>query len=147
MGRRTYLNRSYAISYPSRIEGWLDVCETEGELTRLIKTLPWGPLYCVLQQDDQTFTAYCSEEISIFPATPKKELGDVCYEDIPRVRLDRVRRPAKALWDGPPTLAEENEDSDGGGGVGVGGGISGMSGINDIVLNTTLYNDLGKLNI
>ncbi|KRF99570.1 uncharacterized protein Dwil_GK26812 [Drosophila willistoni] len=74
----------------------------------------------------------------------KRWLGDVCYEDIPRVRLDRVRRPAKALWDGPPTLAEENEDSDGGGGVGVGGGISGMSGINDIVLNTTLYNDLGN---
>lgn len=43
--------------------------ETEGELTRLIKTLPWGPLYCVLQQDDQTFTAYCSEEISV--STPR----------------------------------------------------------------------------
>ncbi|XP_064554963.1 ras GTPase-activating protein raskol isoform X5 [Drosophila montana] len=140
MGRRTYLNRAYAISYPSRVEGWLDVCETEGELTRLIKTLPWGPLYCVLQQDDQTFTAYCSEEISIFPATPKKELelGDVCYEDIPRVRLDRARRPAKALWDGPPTLAEENEnDSD----TCLG---NGMNGLNDIVLNTTLYNDLGE---
>ncbi|XP_030245251.1 probable Ras GTPase-activating protein isoform X2 [Drosophila navojoa] len=127
MGRRTYLNRAYAISYPSRVEGWLDVCETEGELTRMIKPLPWGPLYCVLQQDDQTFTAYCSEEIS---------LGDVCYEDIPRVRLDRARRPVKALWHGPPTLAEENEDSD--------SCLStGMTGLNDIVLNTTLYNDLG----
>ncbi|TDG40395.1 hypothetical protein AWZ03_013184 [Drosophila navojoa] len=139
MGRRTYLNRAYAISYPSRVEGWLDVCETEGELTRMIKPLPWGPLYCVLQQDDQTFTAYCSEEISIFPATPKKELelGDVCYEDIPRVRLDRARRPVKALWHGPPTLAEENEDSD--------SCLStGMTGLNDIVLNTTLYNDLGE---
>ncbi|EDW26840.1 GL14748 [Drosophila persimilis] len=125
MGRRTYLSRGSALAYPSRVEGWLDVCETEGELTRLIKTLPWGPLYCVLQQDDQSFTAYCSEEIS---------LGDVCYEDAPRVRLDRVRRPAKALWDGPPTLAEENEDSDTCAG--------GMSGISDIVLNTTLYADL-----
>lgn len=65
------------------------------------------------------------------------QLGDVCYEDIPRVRLDRVRRPAKALWDGPPTLAEENEDSD----TCLG---NGMNGLNDIVLNTTLYNDLGK---
>jgi len=64
-------------------------------------------------------------------------LGDVCYEDIPRVRLDRMRRPAKALWDGPPTLAEENEDSD----TCLG---NGMNGLNDIVLNTTLYNDLGK---
>ncbi|KAH8274646.1 hypothetical protein KR026_002964 [Drosophila bipectinata] len=132
MGRRTYLSRASAISYPSRIEGWLDVCETEGEITRLIKTLPWGPLYCVLQQDDQTFTAYCSEEIS---------LGDVCYEDIPRIRLDRVRRPAKALWDGPPTLAEENEDSD----SCIGSGSGGMSGINDIVLNTTLYNELEQV--
>ncbi|KAH8354644.1 hypothetical protein KR084_000715 [Drosophila pseudotakahashii] len=140
MGRRTYLSRASAISYPSRIEGWLDVCETEGELTRQIKTLPWGPLYCVLQQDDQTFTAYCSEEISIFPATPNKERGDVCYEDIPRVRLDRVRRPAKAFWDGPPTLAEENEDSD----SCVGGGSGEMSGINAIVLNTTLYSELGE---
>lgn len=61
----------------------------------------------------------------------------MCYEDIPRVRLDRVRRPAKAMWDGPPTLAEENEDSD----TCLG---NGMSGLNDIVLNTTLYNDLGK---
>ncbi|KAI8035545.1 hypothetical protein M5D96_011593, partial [Drosophila gunungcola] len=102
----------------------------EGELTRLNKTLPWGPFYCVLQQDDQNFTAYCSEEIS---------RGDVCYEDIPRVRLDRVRRPAKALWDGPPTLAEENEDSDS-----CVGGSGGMSGINDIVLNTTLYSELGS---
>lgn len=54
------------------------------------------------------------------------------------MRLDRVRRPAKAMWDGPPTLAEENEDSD----TCLG---NGMSGLNDIVLNTTLYNDLGKL--
>lgn len=53
------------------------------------------------------------------------------------MRLDRVRRPAKAMWDGPPTLAEENEDSD----TCLG---NGMSGLNDIVLNTTLYNDLGK---
>lgn len=54
------------------------------------------------------------------------------------MRLDRVRRPAKAMWDGPPTLAEENEDSD----TCLG---NGMSGLNDIVLNTTLYNELGKL--
>lgn len=53
------------------------------------------------------------------------------------MRLDRVRRPARAMWDGPPTLAEENEDSD----TCLG---NGMSGLNDIVLNTTLYNDLGK---
>ncbi|XP_012161690.1 probable Ras GTPase-activating protein [Ceratitis capitata] len=64
MGRRSF-NRVCAISYPSRVEGWLDVCESEGELTRKHKTLPWSPLYCVLQQDEQSFTAYCSEEISL----------------------------------------------------------------------------------
>lgn len=26
MGRRTYFNRASAITYPSRVEGWLDVC-------------------------------------------------------------------------------------------------------------------------
>ncbi|XP_036339431.1 ras GTPase-activating protein raskol-like, partial [Rhagoletis pomonella] len=127
MGRRSF-NRVCAISYPSRVEGWLDVCESEGELTRKYKTLPWSPLYCVLQQDEQSFTAYCSEEISIFPATPKKELTDVLFNEYPRVRLDRVRRPAKALWDGPPTLCEEPEDSD----------TCPM----DIALNTTLYSEL-----
>ncbi|XP_037931903.1 ras GTPase-activating protein raskol-like [Teleopsis dalmanni] len=129
MGRRPF-NRVCAINYPSRVEGWLDVCETEGELTQKLKTLPWGPLYCVLQQDEQSFTAYCSEEISIFPATPKKELTDVLFNEYPRVRLDRARRPAKVLWDGPPTLPEEPEDSD----------TCPM----DIALNTTLYSELGK---
>lgn len=26
MGRRTYFNRATEINYPSRVEGWLDVC-------------------------------------------------------------------------------------------------------------------------
>ncbi|XP_049311557.1 ras GTPase-activating protein raskol isoform X7 [Bactrocera dorsalis] len=120
MGRRSF-NRVCAINYPSRVEGWLDVCESEGELTRKHKTLPWSPLYCVLQQDEQSFTAYCSEEIS---------LTDVLFNEYPRVRLDRVRRPAKSLWDGPPTLPEEPEDSD----------TCPM----DIALNTTLYSELGE---
>lgn len=38
--------------------------EVEGQSTSL-PNLPWGPLYCVLQQDEQTFTAYCSEELSV----------------------------------------------------------------------------------
>lgn len=40
------------------------VTEIEGQPTSL-KNLPWGPLYCVLQQDEQAFTAYCSEELSV----------------------------------------------------------------------------------
>ncbi|XP_055912329.1 ras GTPase-activating protein raskol isoform X2 [Eupeodes corollae] len=127
MGRRPF-NRVCAINYPSRVEGWLDVCENEGELSRKNIMLPWGPLYCVLQQDEQSFTAYCSEEISIFPATPNKELTDVLFNEYPRVRLDRVRKPAKVLWNGPPTVCEETEESDG-------------CPI-DIAANTTLYSDL-----
>lgn len=39
--------------------------EIEGHPTTNLKNLPWSPLYCVLQQDEQTFTAYCSEELSV----------------------------------------------------------------------------------
>uniref|UniRef100_A0A1B0BMA7 Uncharacterized protein n=1 Tax=Glossina palpalis gambiensis TaxID=67801 RepID=A0A1B0BMA7_9MUSC len=96
--------------------------KSEGEVTRKQRvTLPWGPLYCVLQQDEQSFTAYCSEEIS---------LTDVMCNEYPRVRLDRIRRPAKLSWDGPPTLREEPEDSD----------TSPM----DVAVNTTFYKDLAK---
>uniref|UniRef100_A0A1B0G6F4 Uncharacterized protein n=1 Tax=Glossina morsitans morsitans TaxID=37546 RepID=A0A1B0G6F4_GLOMM len=96
--------------------------KSEGEVTRKQRvTLPWGPLYCVLQQDEQSFTAYCSEEIS---------LTDVMCNEYPRVRLDRIRRPAKLSWDGPPTLREEPEDSD----------TSPM----EVAVNTTFYKDLGK---
>lgn len=38
--------------------------EIEGQSMQ-IKNLLWGPLYCVLQQDEQAFTAYCSEELSV----------------------------------------------------------------------------------
>ncbi|CAD7087488.1 unnamed protein product [Hermetia illucens] len=127
MGRRPAA-RASSITYPSRVEGWLDVCEVEGLSQLKNRNLPWSPLYCVLQQDEQTFTAYCSEEISIFPATPNKELTDILFTEFPRVRLDRVRRPIKPLWDAPPTVTEEPEDSDG----------YQM----DIALNTTLNSDL-----
>ncbi|XP_055388443.1 ras GTPase-activating protein raskol-like [Condylostylus longicornis] len=88
--------------------------ELEGETSTKLKNLPWGPLYCVLQQDESTFTAYCSEEISIFPATPnkEKELADILFTECPRVRLDRIRKPNKVIWNGPPTLEEEPEEYD-----------------------------------
>ncbi|XP_031621273.1 probable Ras GTPase-activating protein isoform X3 [Contarinia nasturtii] len=112
MGRR--VNRICEIKYPSRVEGWLDVCEFEGHPTTNVKNLPWSPLYCVLQQDEQTYTAYCSEELSIFPATPKKEkLTDVLFAELPRVRLDRIRRPSKFLFDAHPTLSEVPEECEG----------------------------------
>ncbi|XP_055695811.1 ras GTPase-activating protein raskol isoform X2 [Lutzomyia longipalpis] len=111
MGRRL-TNRICEINYPSRIEGWLDVCEVEGQST-VARNLPWGPLYCVLQQDEQTFTAYCSEELSIFPITPNREkkLTDSIFAELPRVRLDHQKRTScRSQWQGPPTVEEEPED-------------------------------------
>ena len=38
--------------------------ETENPV-KLTIVQPWIPQYCVLQQDEQTLTAYCSEELSV----------------------------------------------------------------------------------
>lgn len=43
----------------------LSFAEVEGGATERLTNLPWGPLYCILLQDEQTFTAYCSEELSV----------------------------------------------------------------------------------
>lgn len=47
------------------IEFFFLVTEVEDQPTRNLKNIPWNPLYCVLQQDEQAFTAYCSEELSV----------------------------------------------------------------------------------
>lgn len=49
----------------NRISFIFFLAEFEGHPTTNVKNLPWSPLYCVLQQDEQTFTAYCSEELSV----------------------------------------------------------------------------------
>lgn len=55
------------------------------------------------------------------------------FGELPRVRLDRCgRRSNKHMWDGPPTLEEEPEESD--------GAIS----ADHIALNTTINCPLGK---
>lgn len=42
------------------------------------------------------------------------QLTDILFGELPRVRLDRCcRRNYKQMWDGPPTLDEEPEESDG----------------------------------
>ncbi|XP_055527142.1 ras GTPase-activating protein raskol isoform X2 [Wyeomyia smithii] len=114
MMRRRVPSKFNNINYPSRVEGWLDYCETEGQSTRS-SNLPWGPLYCVLQQDEQTLTSYCSEELSILPITPKREvkLTDVLFAELPRVRLDYPPKhhQLKPLWQTHhATLHEEPEE-------------------------------------
>ncbi|XP_058834176.1 ras GTPase-activating protein raskol isoform X3 [Topomyia yanbarensis] len=102
MMRRRVPNKFSNINYPSRVEGWLDFCETEGQSTRSAN-LPWGPLYCVLQQDEQTLTSYCSEELS---------LTDILFAELPRVRLDHPpKHQMKTIWETRhPTLQEEPEE-------------------------------------
>ncbi|XP_067129994.1 ras GTPase-activating protein nGAP isoform X3 [Centruroides vittatus] len=69
--------------------------------------LPWKPHYCVLLQDDCTFTHYPTEEMSI---------GDRLFVDLPRIRLDGGRQAFRRRWgydiSGPPPLPEEDEESE-----------------------------------
>ncbi|XP_024080981.1 probable Ras GTPase-activating protein isoform X2 [Cimex lectularius] len=70
-----------------------------------IPHLTWEPYFCVLLQDEQTLTAYRSEELSI---------GDSLFVDLPRVRLDGGARAFRQRWGydlGPPPLLEEEEES------------------------------------
>ncbi|XP_073970020.1 ras GTPase-activating protein raskol isoform X4 [Rhodnius prolixus] len=71
-----------------------------------LSTITWEPYFCVLLQDEQTLTAYRSEELSI---------GDSLFVDLPRVRLDGGARAFRQRWGydlGPPPLLEEEEEAD-----------------------------------
>ncbi|XP_054273191.1 ras GTPase-activating protein raskol isoform X2 [Macrosteles quadrilineatus] len=87
----------------------------------------WEPYFCVLLQDEQTLTAYRSEELSIFPGTPdgiraNLKIGDALFVDLPRVRLDGGARVFRQRWgydvggcvgvEAPPPLIEEDEDAE-----------------------------------
>ncbi|CAG9809736.1 unnamed protein product [Chironomus riparius] len=93
------------------------ISESDDDL-RCNRNLIWSPFYCVLQQEEQTFTAYCSEELSIIPVTPNREirLADVFFAELPRIRLDGRSsesrpRTRKAIWEpSPSTIHEEAED-------------------------------------
>ncbi|XP_060834528.1 ras GTPase-activating protein raskol-like isoform X2 [Rhopalosiphum padi] len=70
--------------------------------------ITWEPYFCVLLQDEQTLTAYRSEELSI---------GDSLFVDLPRVRLDGGAKKFRQRWgyeliNQPPVLLEEDEDQD-----------------------------------
>ncbi|XP_064092568.1 uncharacterized protein LOC135205657 isoform X4 [Macrobrachium nipponense] len=79
----------------------------------------WEPFFCVLLQDETTFTAYRSEEMAVIPGTPNrprahKLIGDSLFYDLPRMRLDGGARAFRRRWGyeltPPPTLVEEDED-------------------------------------
>lgn len=51
----------------------LNLLFTETDLQpNATNNLIWNPFYCVIQQEEQTFTAYCSEELSV----------NYCYLDL-----------------------------------------------------------------
>ncbi|XP_034248338.1 ras GTPase-activating protein raskol-like [Thrips palmi] len=65
------------LEYPCRVEGWLNVCECQLQTgprpARAVReggVGAWEPHFCVLLQDEQTLTAYRSEELAVLPWTP-----------------------------------------------------------------------------
>ncbi|XP_046404023.1 ras GTPase-activating protein raskol isoform X2 [Ischnura elegans] len=108
-----------------------------------VPLVAWEPYFCVLLQDEQTLTAYRSEEMSIFPGTPSRlrsqnKIGDALFVDLPRVRLDGGAKAFRKRWgyeiSPPPPLLEEEEeeygedDEEGEEGEGKGGGGGGGGG-------------------
>ncbi|KAJ9574041.1 hypothetical protein L9F63_008567, partial [Diploptera punctata] len=74
-----------------------------------VPLVAWEPYFCVLLQDEQTLTAYRSEELSI---------GDALFVDLPRVRLDGGAKAFRQRWGyelcpPPPLLEEEEGEGDG----------------------------------
>ncbi|XP_071628514.1 ras GTPase-activating protein raskol isoform X7 [Temnothorax longispinosus] len=81
----------------------------------------WEPCYCVLLQDEQTLTAYRSEDMALFAGTAcmfksHNKLGDAMFVELPRVRLDGGARAFRQHWGyetrplaPPPPLIEEDE--------------------------------------
>ncbi|XP_071443559.1 ras GTPase-activating protein raskol isoform X2 [Hetaerina americana] len=136
------MTRRTKLVYPCRVEGWLNVCDKEAVTGHRpsnalkddkVPLVAWEPYFCVLLQDEQTLTAYRSEEMSI---------GDALFVDLPRVRLDGGAKAFRKRWgyelSPPPPLleeeeeeyGEEDEDGDEEGGEGAGKGAGGGGGGN-----------------
>lgn len=81
-------------------------------------------------------------QIKPFSFYPHVQLTDVLFAELPRVRLDRIRRPSKFLFDAHPTLSEVPEECEGY----LDGGTDDISQSSDfrLDLNTTLTSPLGK---
>ncbi|VVC33813.1 Hypothetical protein CINCED_3A000489 [Cinara cedri] len=118
--------------YPCRVEGWLNIYDRDLQIghrpanvvkDKKLNFVTWEPYFCVLLQDEQTLTAYRSEELSIFPGTALRtithafKIGDSLFVDLPRVRLDGGAKKFRQRWgyeliNQPPVLLEEDEDED-----------------------------------
>ncbi|XP_075228191.1 uncharacterized protein LOC142328370 [Lycorma delicatula] len=90
-----------------------------------INDVAWEPYFCVLLQDEQTLTAYRSEDLALFPGTyfglrNRMKIGDALFVELPRVRLDGGAKAFRQRWgyDGgapaaPPLLEEDEEEQEG----------------------------------
>ncbi|XP_036138505.1 ras GTPase-activating protein raskol isoform X4 [Monomorium pharaonis] len=96
-------------------------CEAECCVGETTSEACWEPCYCVLLQDEQTLTAYRSEDMALFAGTAcmfksHNKLGDAMFVELPRVRLDGGARAFRQHWGyetrplaPPPPLIEEDE--------------------------------------
>ncbi|XP_039312993.1 ras GTPase-activating protein nGAP isoform X5 [Solenopsis invicta] len=96
-------------------------CEAECCVGETASEACWEPCYCVLLQDEQTLTAYRSEDMALFAGTAcmfksHNKLGDAMFVELPRVRLDGGARAFRQHWGyetrplaPPPPLIEEDE--------------------------------------
>ncbi|XP_048259984.1 ras GTPase-activating protein raskol isoform X4 [Bombus affinis] len=96
-------------------------CEAECCVGEAAAEACWEPCYCVLLQDEQTLTAYRSEDMALFAGTAcmfksRNKLGDAMFVELPRVRLDGGARAFRQHWGyesrplaPPPPLIEEDE--------------------------------------
>ncbi|KAL0112297.1 hypothetical protein PUN28_011972 [Cardiocondyla obscurior] len=96
-------------------------CEAECCIGEAASEACWEPCYCVLLQDEQTLTAYRSEDMALFAGTAcmfksHNKLGDAMFVELPRVRLDGGARAFRQHWGyetrplaPPPPLIEEDE--------------------------------------
>ncbi len=75
--------------------------------------------------------------ITNFLVSSFHQLTDILFAELPRVRLDRVRRPAKSIFDTHSTLREVPEESDN-----QGDNYADIQ--HNIDLNTTLGSALGE---
>ncbi|XP_035210763.1 ras GTPase-activating protein raskol-like [Stegodyphus dumicola] len=80
--------------YPTRVEGWLNTIDKEALVGRLknnrwrhCKSQPisWKPYYCVLLQDDRSFTHFPTEEMSDWRCNLRQWSPTFCHAETPFV--------------------------------------------------------------
>ncbi|XP_057324874.1 ras GTPase-activating protein raskol isoform X3 [Microplitis mediator] len=93
--------------YSGILDLLMHYCEPECCVSETAGESCWEPCYCVLLQDEQTLTAYRSEDMAI---------GDAMFVELPRIRLDGGARAFRQHWGyelrplaPPPPLIEEDE--------------------------------------